>query len=804
MKRNSLIIAVLFTGLATAASAGGVDELGRTPLHIAAAQGQAAKIPALLAAGQDVNAVTNAGDTALHIAARRVDVDAITVLLAAGADPTRANAAGQTPLHVLGVSLREGFADPAVILETAAARLIAAGADPAIIANGYPSLVATPAGTSDAGTRDTWTDYSEIGPTLLNYENTYPTLCKRYDLGMSYNGRHLWAIKISDNIATEEDEPEFAYISTMHGDEIIGVKMCMLLIDDLLTNYGTDPQVTALVDDVEIWIVPLMNPDGYDRTTRTRNNAQGYDLNRSFPDLGESNDPSGYPTEVGLLMNWHGGQSITLAANFHGGALVANYPFDNEDSGSRYSDYQDLMVDISETYSILNPPMWNSSSFYHGITNGADWYIIDGGMQDYAWHFHGCTEVTIELGTKQPSASTIGQYWSDNHDAMLAYMEKCLIGVRGIVTDAMTGDPVAATVTVVGRYQNLHTDPDVGDYHRMLLPGTYDLRFEADGYDPLVVTDVVVSSGAATRLDVQLGQPAALQSPNGGEQLTVGVPATIQWTGSPAAQYQVQYTDNYGDIAVSTDDFERSSLGADYTVGGNQPWITTTTDAHGGARSAANGNISDNQISWMTRTVGAGDLSFWYRVSSESGYDYFNFYIDGVRQLHVAGLGSWTFYSTTLGAGSHELKWEYDKDVSVSSGSDTVWIDDLQINDDNTLWHDVAALTGVGDQSVSWTPPAEGDTYRARVRAVYDGGIYGAWDVSDADFAVVVGSLLVGDCNCDGLVNFGDIDPFVSAITDAAGYAAAYPGCDIDAADINGDGLVNYGDIDPFVGLISD
>ena len=62
---------------------------------------------------------------------------------------------------------------------------------------------------------------------------------------------------------------------------------------------------------------------------------------------------------------------------------------------------------------------------------------------------------------------------------------------------------------------------------------------------------------------------------------------------------------------------------------------------------------------------------------------------------------------------------------------------------------------------------------------------------------------LDGDLNCDGAVNFGDIDPFVLALTDAAGYAAAFPNCNRIAADTNGDGVVNFGDIDSFVALLT-
>ena len=76
--------------------------------------------------------------------------------------------------------------------------------------------------------------------------------------------------------------------------------------------------------------------------------------------------------------------------------------------------------------------------------------------------------------------------------------------------------------------------------------------------------------------------------------------------------------------------------------------------------------------------------------------------------------------------------------------------------------------------------------------------------VDAADVALITAGLVaIGDMNCDGSVNFGDIDPFVLAITDASGYAAAYPDCNLNNADINDDGFVNFGDIDPFVALIT-
>jgi hypothetical protein len=81
---------------------------------------------------------------------------------------------------------------------------------------------------------------------------------------------------------------------------------------------------------------------------------------------------------------------------------------------------------------------------------------------------------------------------------------------------------------------------------------------------------------------------------------------------------------------------------------------------------------------------------------------------------------------------------------------------------------------------------------------------YSGWNIDDVEiWAVQPTSLHPGDMNCDDAVNFGDINPFVLALTDAAGYMAAYPTCHYMNADVNGDGAVNFGDINPFVALLS-
>ena len=67
-------------------------------------------------------------------------------------------------------------------------------------------------------------------------------------------------MKISDNVATDEDEPEFKYIANMHGNEIMGREVTLRFIRHLLENYGKDDEVTDLVNSLELFVMPTMNP----------------------------------------------------------------------------------------------------------------------------------------------------------------------------------------------------------------------------------------------------------------------------------------------------------------------------------------------------------------------------------------------------------------------------------------------------------------------------------------------------------------------------------------------------------------
>jgi hypothetical protein len=267
-----------------------------------------------------------------------------------------------------------------------------------------------------------------------------------------------------------------------------------------------------------------MNPDGYE--AGTRGNSQGVDLNRSFPD--RIADPHPAPAarqpEVRAVMELFEEHSFALAANYHTGAVLVNYPWDsnpNYESVFTPTPDEDWYVELAHAYADNNPMMAGSTEFPGGITNGAAWYAIYGGLQDYSVAFHGTPHVTLELAEDHDVPhEQIPQYWADNEESMLAYLEMGLQGVRGVVTDASTGEPLAASVRVDHNPTEAFSDPDMGDYYRLLLPDTYVLYISSPGYQTRRIFDVEVTSGNYTRVDAALAPADSIYWASDGAEAT--------------------------------------------------------------------------------------------------------------------------------------------------------------------------------------------------------------------------------------------------------------------------------------------
>ncbi len=341
--------------------------------------------------------------------------------------------------------------------------------------------------------------HAQIGADLATLAATYPTLARTFTMGYSVLGREQWGIVISDDVNGTEAEPEVRLSASIHGDEPVDMVMLWNFAHYLLQNYGQPgfENVTDLVDNTEIHIIPLYNPDGY--VAGSRYNDNSIDLNRNFP------EPAGtHPTTELENLNFMAHASanhFVISQNGHGGALVANYPWDY--TYTRAPD-DAALIRLSLEYSTYNLPMYNGS-FPQGITNGADWYVVDGSLQDWSYHATGCIDVTMEVSSlKWPAASTLDGFWDDNRESLLHYVAAARCGINGVVTGSDTGLPLAATVTVTGNTKSVTTDPEHGDYYKLLDSGSYQLTFSAPGYLDQVVSNVSTTWGTPTVLDVVL------------------------------------------------------------------------------------------------------------------------------------------------------------------------------------------------------------------------------------------------------------------------------------------------------------
>src|SRR4029078_1464785 len=112
-------------------------------------------------------------------------------------------------------------------------------------------------------------DYAEMVAELNQAAFDHPAIFSLFSLGLSHEGRTIWAGKISDNVGVDEDEPEVLFTHHQHAREHLTVEMALYTLKMLTDEYGIDPQITSLVDSREIWIVFDLNPDGgeYDVAT---------------------------------------------------------------------------------------------------------------------------------------------------------------------------------------------------------------------------------------------------------------------------------------------------------------------------------------------------------------------------------------------------------------------------------------------------------------------------------------------------------------------------------------------------------
>lgn len=371
---------------------------------------------------------------------------------------------------------------------------------------------------------ESWDFYPtyEAYVSLMNqFQSDYPEFCQIHNVVTLASGRSILFARISANVNQKEVEPRFMYTSTIHGDETTGFILSLRMIHYLLSNYGSDDEITELLDNMEIWISPNENPDGtYTNNNNTvsgatRSNTNGVDLNRNYPN--PVNNPSTpIQLETQTMINLTDTLHFVMSANMHGGIECVNYPWDSWTSNAKLHADHDWWQMVSHEYAdtarfyspsnYMNP---SGSSFYNGVTHGGDWYVVYGGRQDFMTYYRNQREFTLELSnTKLLPAAQLPAHWNYNYRSLINYMKQALYGIRGTVTDLYSGEPIAgAKIELIAHDTDnswVFAQAPHGDFYRPLIAGSYSMRVTADGYNETLIENISINNYQTYVYNVQL------------------------------------------------------------------------------------------------------------------------------------------------------------------------------------------------------------------------------------------------------------------------------------------------------------
>lgn len=367
-------------------------------------------------------------------------------------------------------------------------------------------------------------DWTEINQALLDFQTQHPTRAMRVDLNaafggpLTHGGRRIYALKISDNVGSDEDEPNVVYVGNHHAREIATPAHMISWASELLTKYASDPQIKSWVDSHEIWVIPTMNPDGlewvftvddYWRKNRRNNGGGnwGVDLNRNYP------------------FKWAacGSYSTNPGSDTYCGPSPASEPetqtymaFARARHPSKVIDVHQSGRDVLYPYVCASMPTQASdkvAEVANLLANAANYTprLPSAGGEQFEWAFQEIGALAYLLELQTAFHPTWNDFLSEFTRVLPAY--RAMLGVtpplHGQVRDAETGLPIdGADVAVSGvnwsNGESRGSGGPSGDWTLWLRNGSYFVTVTAPGYETASFTASAVGSGAGTKVDVFL------------------------------------------------------------------------------------------------------------------------------------------------------------------------------------------------------------------------------------------------------------------------------------------------------------
>jgi len=392
-----------------------------------------------------------------------------------------------------------------------------------------------------------YSTYGEVMDEMRFISLTYPNITRIYTIGYTTGFQlPILAMKISDNPQIREDEPKLLYNGIHHPAEVIGPEICLFLIRDLVSKYEIDSFITSAINSSEIWVIPMVNPDGNyivhsGLDTMWRKNTRDNNLNGIW----DYNDGVNLNRNYDFLWS-SGGNTIPADRDYRG-----PYPFsENETQAIRDLSLREKFIfdicyhsdkDIHMGEAVYYTWTWGNArtpdhnhikpiadSLAFSIINDAGigtYYAIlgratEGGLtRHWLYYAVGTFAFTIEVSHGYfPPASQVDSICQRNSVGAYYLLRRSFGSqLTGHITDSLTGTPLVAEVRILEAFAPPETiaprtsDSLFGRYYRILSPGNYTVQVLKPGYQPELIPNVSVLAGQPTFLEVKLKPSRSLE-----------------------------------------------------------------------------------------------------------------------------------------------------------------------------------------------------------------------------------------------------------------------------------------------------
>lgn len=409
-------------------------------------------------------------------------------------------------------------------------------------------------------------NYQTMLDELMQLQAQYPNLMQVTSIGNTWGAQYaaqqistyqdfdhqIWAVKLSNNVQMNEDEPAFYFVGEHHAREPISMETVMGILNHLLEGYGVDTSITDYLNTSEIWLVPLLNPDGHkiviDQTDvwwrkNLRDNNGNHAIN--LDDYGNGADGVDLNRNYGYKWGFQSATDDPFSVTYHGTEAFSELETQvfrdlllsrNFIAGISYHTYgQYVLYPFGYQQNIISPdavemhalagamaatiPTQSGGSHYSSMPSYS-LYPVSGSSDDWAYGEKGIFAYTIEMAEEFiPPAAEVPEIVQNNLTAaklLLARKNSKLL--KGHITDALTGEPLQAMIFVEGIDNNplktnqTYSEPVYGSYYRFLPEGTYQVQYICPGYSAESFSQSIVSTGVTIQ-DVALlpAEPFSLQ-----------------------------------------------------------------------------------------------------------------------------------------------------------------------------------------------------------------------------------------------------------------------------------------------------